>query len=134
MYLLNSKNGFNNWHMFNACFTYVNLIFINTLRHNFLVVVGCANFVKGLIMSCGGVYFAYSVKPCVYAVPLLLSLFCLYAFLMFLSHKGLYLCMQEKCESFSNLCFIEFAESQQNPSLPFKLSATCIIFVKGVFI
>lgn len=42
--------------------------------------------------------------------------------------------MQEKCESFSNLCFIEFAQSQQNPSLPFKLSATCIIFVKGVLI
>lgn len=89
MYLLNSKHGFNNWHMSNACLciTYVNLIFINTLCHNFSVVVGCANFVKGLIMSCGGAYFAYFVEPCVYAVPLLLSLFCLYAFLVFLSHS-----------------------------------------------
>lgn len=34
-------------------------------------------------MSCGGAYFVNSVVPCVYTVPLLLSLFSLYVFLMF---------------------------------------------------
>lgn len=47
-------------------------------------------------MSCGGAYFAYSVDPCVYNVPLLLSLFCLFTFLMFLSHNMLMFVYTEK--------------------------------------
>lgn len=77
------------------CF-YVTLSFINTLCHNFLVFVDSPYFSKGLIMSCGGAYFAYSVDPCVYNVPLLLSLFCLFTFLMFLSHNMLMFVYTEK--------------------------------------
>lgn len=46
----------------------------------------------------------------------------------------LYVC-REKGKSFSSLCFVEFARSQQNPSLPFQLSATCILsWLKSVFL